>query len=183
MSKWGGVSESTLEELVFELIRRDPAYQGTEWLYPYANADRRDISAKRMETGNDGRSLERRMIIQCRNPVSREVSFDDLMLAVQQVALWRDPPFDIHTLITTGCFSEEANRLASAHNAGSRMPSIRLVSGSDLRRSVLVHSDLSQIPEWSQLTEAIEPADVVPVRTSRAFGPIVSAAAAKLAPL
>jgi hypothetical protein len=140
MPDWTKLTEAAFEELVFALISSDPAFGDTEWVYPYANTIRRDISTVRAATNSEGRCACLRTLVQCRHPVSGQISFEELMLVKEQVALWNDPPFDVIVLATSGRFTDEAQRWAVVHNAASRKPRFELFSRDKLEQMLTLQT-------------------------------------------
>jgi len=133
--KWESLSDEDFERLVFSLISDAPGYENPEWLTHTNAPDRgRDLSVTRIITDPLSGSTRRRILIQCRNWLSKSIGPGDVGTLKEQIATWEPPKVDVLIIATTGRFTSDAVTAIEKHNAGDRALKIEMWPESHLER-------------------------------------------------
>jgi hypothetical protein len=133
--KWESLSDEDFERLVFSLISDAPGYENPEWLTHTNAPDRgRDLSVTRIITDLLSGATRKRILIQCRNWLTKSIGPGDVATLKEQIATWEPPKVDVLIIATTGRFTSDAVSAIEKHNAGDRALKIEMWPESHLER-------------------------------------------------
>jgi hypothetical protein len=133
--KWESLSDEDFERLIFSLISDAPGYENPEWLTHTNAPDRgRDLSVTRIITDPLSGATRRRILIQCRNWLTKSIGPGDVATLKEQIATWEPPKVDVLIIATTGRFTSDAVSAVEKHNAGDRALKIEMWPESHLER-------------------------------------------------
>jgi Restriction endonuclease len=125
--KWESLSDEDFERLVFSLISDAPGYENPEWLTHTNAPDRgRDLSVTRVITDPLSGAMRSRILIQCRNWLTKSIAPGDVATLKEQIATWEPPKVDVLIIATTGRFTSDAVAAIEKHNAGDRALKIEM---------------------------------------------------------
>jgi hypothetical protein len=133
--KWESLSDEDFERLVFSLISDAAGYENPEWLTHTNAPDRgRDLSVTRIITDPLSGATRRRILIQCRNWLTKSIGPRDVATLREQIVSWEPPKVDVLIIATTGRFTSDAVSAIEKHNAGDRALKIEMWPESHLER-------------------------------------------------
>jgi hypothetical protein len=133
--KWQSLSDEDFERLVFSLISDAPGYENPEWLTHTNAPDRgRDLSVTRITIDPLSGATRRRILIQCRNWLTRSVGPGDVGTLKEQIATWEPPKVDVLIIATTGRFTSDAVATIEKNNEGDRALKIEMWPETHLER-------------------------------------------------
>jgi hypothetical protein len=75
-----------------------------------------------------------RVIVQCRNWLTRSIASADVALLKEQVTTWEPPRVDVLIIATTGRFTSDAVSVIEKHNSGDRALKIEMWPETHLER-------------------------------------------------
>jgi hypothetical protein len=132
--KWDVLDAEQFERLIFSLYEDDESFSEVQWLQHVNSPDSgRDISAKRVESGN-------RILIQARHK-NQTIPSTEVNECVTNAETW-DPPFDEVLISTTSTFRESAIRWAEQNNKKKLRPIVGLEPKSQLEVKLSRRPDL-----------------------------------------
>ncbi len=118
---WSSLDDEGFERLIFSLIADTKGYENPEWLQQTRAPDRgRDLSVTRIDVDPLGTVRRHRVIIQCKNWLSKSVALGDVSNVRSQMELWQPPRVDSLIIATTGRFTADAIDLIEKNNQGDR---------------------------------------------------------------
>ncbi|WP_328534754.1 restriction endonuclease [Micromonospora zamorensis] len=124
---WKNIDSATFERLIFQLVMETEGYENVDWLMHTNAPDHgRDVSAVRLRRDPLSGHSSQRVAIQCKHWLSRPVRDVDVSAAVVSIGHWRDAPFDVLVIATSGRFTSDAVAWIERHNARGERPSIEL---------------------------------------------------------
>jgi hypothetical protein len=133
--KWESMNDEDFERLVFSLLSGAPGYENPEWLMRTNAPDRgRDLSVTRALTDPLSGSTRARVIVQCRNWLTKSIGPGDVATLKEQVATWEPPRVDVLIIATTGRFTSDAVSAIEKHNGGDRALKIEMWPETHLER-------------------------------------------------
>ncbi|MFC4070716.1 restriction endonuclease [Actinoplanes subglobosus] len=124
---WGNIDSSAFERLIFRLVEETEGYENVEWLMHTNAPDHgRDVSAARLRRDPLSGHSSQRVAIQCKHYLSRAIRDVDVSAAIVSIDHWRDPPFDVLVMATSGRFTSDAVAWIERHNARGGHPRIEV---------------------------------------------------------
>jgi Restriction endonuclease len=139
----GSLSDEDFERLVFSLISDVPGYENPEWLTRTNAPDRgRDLSVARIITDPLSGVMRSRVLIQCRNWLTKSVGPTDVATLKEQMTTWVPPKVDVLVIATSGRFTSDAVAIVEKHNGGDRALKIEMWPESHLERLLAVRPAL-----------------------------------------
>lgn len=106
---WENLDADAFERLIFSLISEAQGYENPEWLMQTNAPDRgRDLSVIRVTVDPLSGTSRHRVIIQCKNWLSKSVTLADVQTMVAQMDLWNEPPVQVLIIATSGRFTTDA---------------------------------------------------------------------------
>lgn len=132
---WANLDDETFERLVFTLISGTEGYENPEWLTRTRAHDRgRDLSVTRVIVDQLSGTQRQRVIIQCKNWLSKSVTLPDVSATKDQMSLWGPPRVDVLIVVTSGRFTSDAVDWVEKHNGAGQLPRIEMWPESHLER-------------------------------------------------
>jgi hypothetical protein len=133
--KWDVLSDEDFERLIFSLISDAQGYENPEWLMHTNAPDRgRDLSVVRVSFDPLSGPMRSRVIIQCRNWLTRSIAPSDVATLKEQISTWEPPKVDVLVIVTSGRFTSDAVAVIEKHNNGDRALRIEMWPESHLER-------------------------------------------------
>jgi hypothetical protein len=124
---WGNIDSATFERLIFQLVVETEGYENVDWLMHTNAPDHgRDVSAVRMRRDPLSGHSSQRVAIQCKHWLKTSLRDVDVSSAVVSIGHWRDLPFDVLVIATSGRFTTDAVAWIERHNSRGERPSIEL---------------------------------------------------------
>lgn len=124
---WENIDSATFERLIFQLVVETEGYENVDWLMHTNAADHgRDVSAARLRRDPLSGHSSQRVAIQCKHWLKQSVRDVDVRDAIVSIEHWRDPPFDVLVIATSGRFTSDAVAYIERHNAKGERPSIEV---------------------------------------------------------
>jgi hypothetical protein len=131
--RWDVLTDDDFERLIFELIRQTAGYENANWLMKTHAPDRgRDLEVYRVVADPLAGTRRYRVIVQCKQWLTKTVGRSDLIECVESVKLWEPPIVDELIIATTGRFSSDAVALAEKRNHERTTPAVQLWPDSHL---------------------------------------------------
>lgn len=125
--KWESLSDEDFERLVFSLISDATGYENPEWLTHTNAPDRgRDLSVTRIIADPLSGATRMRILIQCRNWLTKSIAPSDVATLKEQMATWEPPKVDVLIIATTGRFTTDAVTVIEKNNEGDRALKIQM---------------------------------------------------------
>ncbi len=132
---WENIDAMQFERLVFQIISEAKGYENPEWLTDTYAPDRgRDLSVFRIVKDTLSGTDRKRVIIQCRHTLSKNISPKDIALLKEQMKLWEPPAIDIHIVATSGRFTTDAVDLVEKSNLSDTKLKIEMWPNTHLER-------------------------------------------------
>lgn len=132
---WANLDDEAFERLVFTLISDAEGYENPEWLTRTRAHDRgRDLSVMRVVVDPLSGTQRLRVIIQCKNWLSKSIALPDVATTKDQMSLWGHPRVDVLIIATSGRFTSDAVDWIERHNASGQSPRVETWAESHLER-------------------------------------------------
>ena len=140
---WSRLDDAAFERLLFNLINSTEGYENPSWLTATNAPDRgRDLAVWRVGIDKLSGTERRRVLIQCKHWLKKSVSLVDASTLIAQAELWRNPPFNVVVIATTGRFTTDAIDWIEKRNEDGLRPYIEMWPESHMESLLASRPDL-----------------------------------------
>ena len=141
--KWDMLADDEFERVIFTLISDAKGYENPEWLMHTNAPDRgRDLSVYRVIADALAGNTRHRVIIQCKNWLTKSISPTEIATLREQMKLWEPPRVDVHVIATSGRFTSDAVAMIEKHNQSDSAMKIEMWPESHLERLLAARPNL-----------------------------------------